>query len=42
MEEGLVEILDATAMEGVVSRIGSAFCTYYMNFHPTNWYDSAQ
>ena len=41
MENGLDEAIKAAGIPGVVARIGSALCPYFMSDAPMNWYDIA-
>jgi len=41
MEIGLGEAIKAADIPGVVARIGSALCPYFMSYAPMNWYDIA-
>jgi glutamate-1-semialdehyde 2,1-aminomutase len=41
MQAGLTTLFEQHGIEAVVARQGSAFCAYFMDHLPTNWYDLA-
>ena len=41
MQQGLKEIFAAVGRRAVVSRQGSAFCIYFMDYPPRDWHDLA-
>ncbi|MBI1896160.1 MAG: aspartate aminotransferase family protein [Acidobacteria bacterium] len=41
LEEGLQQALSLNGHDWVISRIGSAFCIYFMNHLPADWHDLA-
>ncbi|MBI4904067.1 MAG: aspartate aminotransferase family protein [Acidobacteria bacterium] len=41
MEQGLIDVTRRLGIQATVSRIGSAFCLYFMDHVPVDWHDLA-
>ncbi|HET7560192.1 MAG TPA: aspartate aminotransferase family protein [Limnochordia bacterium] len=42
LAQGLAEVARNCGVEAIPSRVGSAFCLYFMDHAPTDWHDLAQ